>query len=176
MGLPKQLKDKPGPSHTPSQATPKTIAEMISRKQEIDIVPMDYEIDDTVWQKSRHLSNFHFYTMSSQDETSSQGETFEDDDSTTSPNPQTRGKEGKRRSAPRISRRLTDEESFEIEKWRMRLMGNSMFSPSYIPQRWERNEMDSIIESLGLKSRDKESQNVMAEFLVRQIPQNIIAQ
>ena len=58
---------------------------------------------------------------------------------------------------------LTDEERYDNAAWRMRLMIGSVFSRDYTPKRWERKEMDAIIDFLALKTPN---QNDHPEYLV----------
>jgi len=47
---------------------------------------------------------------------------------------------------------LTDEERYDNAAWRMRLIIGPVFSRKYTPKRWERKEMDAIMEFLALKN------------------------
>mmetsp|Transcript_22169 Transcript_22169/g.46777 ORF Transcript_22169/g.46777 Transcript_22169/m.46777 type:complete len:496 (+) Transcript_22169:132-1619(+) len=47
---------------------------------------------------------------------------------------------------------LTEEERYEIAAWRMRLTVGPVFSRNYTPERWERKEMNAIIDYLELKN------------------------
>lgn len=47
---------------------------------------------------------------------------------------------------------LTDKERYYNAAWRMRLVIGPVFSRDYTPKRWERKEMDGIIESLALEN------------------------
>lgn len=48
------------------------------------------------------------------------------------------------------ARELTREERFDNARWRMRLEVNEVFSPRYDPKEWERREMSSVVDFLGL--------------------------
>ena len=49
---------------------------------------------------------------------------------------------------------LTEEERYDNAAWRMRLESDQTFSNNYIPQKFEKKEMDSIIDFLGLLNPD----------------------
>ena len=59
---------------------------------------------------------------------------------------------------------LTEEERYDIDKWRMRFKVGSVFHKNYVPKPWEKREMKEIISFLAL-----ENPNDHPAYLVREM-------
>lgn len=52
---------------------------------------------------------------------------------------------------PEDAAALSDEERYDNSLWRLRLLDGAVFEEGYVPQEWERKEMEAIVEFLGLR-------------------------